>query len=112
MSTATTPQRSTVPSNAGKRGDPSPSRPQEGDTAPPKDGKKARENRDPLAPFHKLIHELILKPRLATLVKSHPGKNDVELHEIFRQETGSCVALKRFREWMSSCGFVQAWISK
>lgn len=110
MSTATTPQRSTVVPNAGKSA--GSGAPPQGDAVPETTTKKPRENRDPLAPFHKKIHELILKPRLDKLVKEHPGMSDSALHEQFRKDTGSCVALKRFREWMAECGFVQAWISR
>ena len=109
MSTVPTAQTSPIGKAQGVAGSASPVAVPE--TAPQTD-KKPRENRDPLAPFHRKIHELILKPKLDELVKKHPGKSDSELHEQFRKDTGSCVALKRFREWMAECGFVQAWISR
>ena len=120
MSTANTPQRATVVPNAGKSSSSTPQvgiapvsgagsstgasgsgAPSSSASTPTTTTKKPRENRDPLAPFHQKIHELILKPKLDELVKEHPGKSDSELHEQFRKDTGSCVALRRFREWMA-----------
>ena len=68
-------------------------------------------NRDPLHPFQGEIMQKVIKPKIAELIASGEGMDDVALHFRFKKETGSCVALNRFRNWMKACGFVQAWIA-
>ena len=77
----------------------------------PTEEKKKRVNRDPLHPFQGEIMQKVIKPKIAELIASGEGMDDVALHFRFKKETGSCVALNRFRNWMKACGFVQAWIA-
>ena len=117
MATDTKPQtRGTTPARpeTGNVSGPSPSQTSPvgasgGGVNQPTEKKKKRVNRDPLHPFQKEIMQKVIKPKIAELVASGAGMDDVALHSRFKNETGSCVALNRFRSWMKSCGFVQAW---